>query len=234
MRKCLATLFMVLATLALSVSSALAAPALANKNATLQRVTYERGGITLLFHTSGLTKADLQKTSFTAHSQQWNMTCNFGGDSTVRCHVSKHLSRFAGEGFHGILAGIQFSGMLPGARRFPPRASAQTLDATQALGACPDGQTLVYTFEYSNPSYQAEVWSETYIDSNTFYASYGVYPEYTSTYTDNTDTYYVYGYTTFTSGHGATPSDNWDALVTAYASDGITIQKTGESCDSDL
>ena len=234
MRKSLSTLFLVLITLALSVSSALAAPALANRNVTLQRVTYERGGITLLFRTSGLTEADLQKTSFTAHSQQWNMACNFASDTTLSCHFSKRLSRFAGESFHGTLAGIQFSGILPRARRFPTLASAQALGVTQALSACPDGQTLVYTFEYSNPAYQAEVWSDAYIDSNTFYASYGVYPEFTSTYTDNADTYYIYGYTTFTSGHGATPSDNWDDLVAAYASDGITIQKTGESCDSDL
>ena len=234
MRKSLSALCLVLVTLALSVSSALAAPALANRNVTLQRVTYERAGITLLFHTSGLTQADLQRTSFTTHSQQWNMVCNLGGNITVRCRVSKQLSRFAGESFQGTLAGIRFSGTLPSARRFPTLGSAQTLGVTEALSTCPDGQTLVYTFEYSNPSYQAEVWSDTYIDSNRFFALYGVYPEYTSTYTDNADTYYIYGYTTFTSGHGATPSDNWDALAAAYASDRIAIQKTGESCDFDF
>ena len=132
MRKSLSTLFLVLVTLTLSVSSALAAPALANRNVTLQRVTYERGGITLLFHASGLTQADLQKTSFTAHSHQWNIACNFGSNTTVRCHVSKHLSRFAGESFHGTLAGFSFEGILPMARMFPPIvATVHTIVASE-------------------------------------------------------------------------------------------------------
>jgi hypothetical protein len=105
---------------------------------------------------------------------------------------------------------------------------------TETFSACPDGQTLWYSFEYSNTSYQAEVWSENHLDSNTFYALYGVYPESASTYIDDTDTYYVYTYTTSTSGYGSTPSDNWDALVAAYEADGITLEKTGESCDFHL
>jgi hypothetical protein len=243
MKKGLSALFFVLVTMAVLVTNVLAAPVQANRKATLQRVTYEKSGITLLFHTSGLSKGDLKNKSFTAHSRQWDMTCNLvGGTTNVRCQVSKKLSMFSGEGFHGTLAGFYFAGKLPSARVFPKPAVTQTAAVTEAPTACSDGQTLSYTFEYSNSSYQAEVWSDYYIDQDTFHSLYNVYPESTSTYTDSylsdsvydTKTYYIYSYTTTTIGYGATPSENWVALVSAYESNGFTIQQTGQSCGFSL
>jgi hypothetical protein len=243
MKKGLSALFFALVTMAILVSNVLAAPAQANRNVTLQRVTYERSGITLLFQTSRFSKDDLKKVSFTAHSEQWNMVCNFVDDTTdVRCLVSKNLSTFAGEGFHGTLAGFQFTGKLPSARSFPTPIVTGTSVVTETPAACPDGQPLWYTFEYTNPSYQAEVWSDYYMDLNTFLSLYTVYPEYTSTYPDSywengvyyTMTSYIYVYTTTESGYGTTPSDNWNELVSAYESDGFTVQMTGESCDYSL
>jgi len=240
MKKGLSALFFVFVTMMVLVSNVLAAPAQINRNATLKSATYEKGGIVLMFHTSGLSKNDLHKTSFTAHSEHWNMTCSFVDDTTdVRCLVSKKLSRFAGQEFYGTLAGFYFAGKLPNARSFPTPIITETALIVESPTACPDGQTLWYTFSYSNQSYQAEVWSDYYLDSDTFYSLYNVYPEYSSIYTDSywlngveyTETYYIYGYTTSTGGYGATPSDNWDALVLAYESDGFTIQKTGESCN---
>ena len=229
MKKVLSALVFVLMTLAVLASNVLAAPAKSNRGVTLNSVSYERGGIVLLFHTSGLSKNDLKNISFTAHSEQWNMACNFVDDTTnVRCLVSKKLARFAGASFHGALAGIYFGGTLPSIRAFPNLVVAENSMGTVG---CSDGQTLWYTFEYSNTSYQAEIWSDNYLDSNTFYSLYGVYPEYSSTYIENTDIYYIYGYTTHTSGHGAGAADDWDALISAYETDGYTVQTTGEYCN---
>ena len=219
------------------VSNVAAAPAQSNRSAILKSVKYERGGVVLFFETSGLAKKDLKNLSFTAHSGHWNMVCNFVNDTTnVRCLVSKKLSVFAGEDFHGVFAGFFFAGKLPSARAFSNPM------ATDVSGTCADGQTLWYTFEYSHTSYQAEVWSEYYMDPDTFYSIYNLYPEYTSQYTDSdlsngnssTNTYYIYGYTTTTGGYGSTPSENWAILVSAYEADGFTVQKTGESCDYNL
>lgn len=241
MKKGLSALFFALVTTAMLVSNVLAAPALSNRNASLENASYEKGGIVLLFHTSGLSTNDLTNTSFTAHSEQWNIACNFvDGTTNVRCLVSKKLSMFAGEGFHGALAGFNFAGSLPSARSFPTPVTPLTDTVTGTPTTCSDDQTLSYTFAYSNSEYQAEVWSDYYMSAETFYSLYKVYPEYTSTYTDSywsggiyyTETYYIYGYTTSTSGYGTTPADNWDALVSAYEADGFTIQKTGESCDN--
>src|SRR5258706_10785054 len=200
MKKGLSALCLVLVATAVLVSNVLAAPAQSNKNATLNSVTYERSGIVLLFHTSGLSVNDLHSTSFTTLSKQWNITCNFVDGANVRCLVSKKLSIFAGEGFHGTLAGFHFAGKLPSARAFPSPVVIETpvvpetptMIVTPDVTACSDGQTLLFTFEYSNnSSYQTD----------------------------------------FASGYGTTPADNWDALVSAYESDGYTIQNTGESCD---
>ena len=232
---------LVLMAATLFVPNVLAAPSLSNRNATLSSVTYERSGIVLLFSTSGLSKNDLNDKSFTAHLEQWNMTCNFVDDTTdVRCLVSKKLSIFAGEGFRGTLAGFLFTGELPSAREFPSRAATETRATIETSTVCSDDQTLWYTFEYFNSSYQAEIWSDYYLDTDTFQSLYNVTAEDTSTYTDSywsdniyyTQTYYIYGYTTYTSGYGSTPSGNWDDLVSAYQSDGYTIQNTGESCNS--
>ena len=240
MKKGLSALVFVLVAMIMLVSNVFAAPAQFNGNISLESVTYERGGIVLLFHTSGLSQNNLNNTTFTAHSEQWNMDCKFvDGTTTVRCLVSKKLAMFADESFHGTLAGSYFAGVLPGARTFPSPVVTETLVITETPSQCSDGQTLSYTFEYSNSSYQAEVWSDYYMDADTFHSLYGFYPEYSSTYTDsyswngvdNTTTYYIYGYTTTTSGYGSTPADNWDDLVAAYESDGYNIQKTGESCD---
>jgi hypothetical protein len=241
MKKGPSALFLVLLTTLVLVSNVLAAPAQLNKNATLISTTYQRGGIVLLFQTTGFSKSDLKNISLTAHSKQWDISCNFVDDTTdVRCVVTKKLSMFHGKEFHGALAGFFFSGTVPSARTFThPVVTGGPLNPDPTT-ACPDGQTLSYTFEYSNTSYEAEVWSNDPIDQDTFYSTYGVYPEYTST---NTDTYtengvehteisYIYGYATTTSGHGSTPADNWDALVAAYEADGYSIQQTGEECNS--
>src|SRR4030095_8631649 len=178
MKKGLSALFFVLVSMAMLVTNVLAAPAQANRDVTLQRVTYEKGGITLLFQTSGLSKDDLKNISFTAHSEQWNMACNFVGDTTrVRCRGSKKLSMFAGEGFHGTLSGIHFAGTLPSARVFPTPVLTDTLVVSETLTTCDDDQTLWYTFDYSSSSYQAEVWSDDYMDLDTFHSLYGVYAE---------------------------------------------------------
>lgn len=234
MKKSLSALCIVLVIATTFVSNVLAAPAQASKNVSLSSVTYERSGITLLFNVSGLSKNDLKNISFTAHSRQWNMTCNFGDDASVRCLVSKKLSIFAGESFQGTLAGFHFAGKLPSAREFPIRVTpTMTLLGSADPAACPDGQTLSYTFEYSNSAYQAEVWSDYYMDPETFHSLYNVASDYMSTYVDidTLQTYYIYSYTTYTSGYGTTPSDNWDALVSAYESDGYTIQNTGAACN---
>jgi len=232
MKKGLSALFFALVTMTVLVSNVLAAPAQSARNATLKRVTYEKSGIVLVFQASGLSKNDLNRISFTAHSMQWNMVCHFvDGATQVRCIVSKKLSMFAGENFHGNLGGFDFSGKIPSMRVFSsPQVSKVSL-LTAIPTACSEGQTLSYTFEYSNTSYQAEVWSDSYMSADAFHSLYGVYPEYMNTFIDHAQTYYIYGYTTYTAGHGSTPAGNWDALVSAYESDGYTIQKTGESCD---
>jgi hypothetical protein len=204
MKKGFYALCIVLVAAAVLVSNVLAAPAQSNKNVTLNSVTYEKSGIVLLFHTSGLSQNDLHKISFTALSKQWDITCNFVDDTNVRCLVSKKLSIFAGKGFQGTLAGFHFTGKFPSARAFPSPVVIETsvvaetptvivtLDVTETPTGCSDGQTLSYTFEYSNnSSYQTD----------------------------------------FTSGYGTTPADNWDALVSAYESSGYTIQNTGSSCN---
>ena len=232
MKKGLSALFFALVTMAVLVSNVLAAPAQSARNATLKRVTYEKSGIVLVFQASGLSKNDLNRISFTAHSMQWNMVCHFvDGATQVRCIVSKKLSMFAGENFHGNLGGFDFSGKIPSMRVFSsPQVSKVSL-LTAIPTACSEDQTLSYTFEYSNTSYQAEVWSDSYMSADAFHSLYGVYPEYMNTIIDDAQTYYIYGYTTYTSGHGSTPAGNWDALVSAYEFDGYTIQKIGESCD---
>jgi len=203
MKKGFYSLCIVLVAAAVLVSNVLAAPAQSNKNVTLNSVTYERSGIALLFHTSGLSKNDLHSTSFTALSKQWNITCNFVDGANVRCLVSKKLSIFAGKSFQGTLAGFHFAGKFPSARAFPSPVVAvvietsvvvETLVVTETadVTACSAGQTLSYTFEYSNNSpYQSD----------------------------------------FTSGYGTTPADNWDVLVSAYESEGYSIQNTGTSCN---
>jgi hypothetical protein len=194
MKKGLSALCIVLVAAATLVSNALAAPTQSNKNITLSSVTYQRSGIVLLFHASGLSENDLKNTSFTTRSKQWNMICSFVDDANVRCLVSKKLSIFAGEGFQGTLAGLHFAGKLPSGRAFPSPVVIETsiVIATSLVTACSDGQTLSYIFEYSNNS---------------------------SSQTD------------FTSGYGTTPADNWDALVSAYESEGYAIQNTGSSCN---
>ena len=114
MSKRLSALITVLVALALLTTSAFATSAFAasaGKFVSLVRMVYQRGGITLLFETSGLTKADLKNTSFYANSNEQNMTCNFvDHTTTVRCTVSKSL---AGMSFHATLAGFSFWGELP-------------------------------------------------------------------------------------------------------------------------
>jgi len=103
-------LFSILAAMAVFTTSAFAAPA--GKNVNLLSVSYEKGGIVLLFETSGLTRADLKNTSFYADSNNQKMSCGFvDHTTTVRCTVSKAL---AGRGdFYVTLAGFGFWEKLP-------------------------------------------------------------------------------------------------------------------------
>lgn len=129
MKKRFSVLLAVLVTMMVFVSNVLAAPA-ESKSVKLVSVTYQHGGIVLIFETSGLTKDDLKNHTFVATSTQQDMYCNFVDDSAkVRCVISKGL---AGQGdFHGSLAGFAFSGKLPEARSF-------------SAPSCPTGQVLWY------------------------------------------------------------------------------------------
>lgn len=144
MKKIISISFVVLAIMAVFASTVFAAPA--GKNATLVSVEYQKGGIVLLFQTSGLTKADFKNNSFYADSNNQNIYCNFVSDTTiVRCVVSKSL---AGMGdFRGTLAGFGFSGELPQARTFD--------NATNVTLTCSNGDVLWYTIDwYSNGVFQ--------------------------------------------------------------------------------
>lgn len=114
MKRRVSVIFIVLILMTIFSSTVLAAPAQESKSVTFVNIEYQQGGIVLLFHTSGLTKSDLNNNSFFAHSNNQNMNCNFIDDSTdVRCVVSKGLAQDEGEGFHGTLAGIGFWGEFP-------------------------------------------------------------------------------------------------------------------------
>lgn len=261
MKKILSILLVVLVIMVVSVSNVLAAPAEAKRATTLQRVTYERSGITLLFQSSGLTKEDLQKTAFNAHARTWEMTCSFVSDSTnVRCRVSKQLSMFAGESFHGTVAGIQFSGIIPKARSFSPIATSTPITSntpilpetavvmdipieieapvvTEAPPVCPVGQRLIYDFEWSGTAQSIGfiTSSTTYYDQETFHSEYSMYYDQVSmTYNseDNRYTfdYYHYNTYTFTSSGSIDPSQ-WADYVQNMQDLGYTVQKSGEHCE---
>ncbi len=111
MNKRFSVLLTVLAVLTVFTTSAFAAPA--GKYVSLLSMNYHNGGITLLFETSGLSRADLKNNSFYANSNTQKMFCNFvDHTTTVRCTVSKAL---AGMSFHATLAGFGFLGELPNA-----------------------------------------------------------------------------------------------------------------------
>ena len=117
MKKSLSVVFVALVAMAVFASTAFAAPAQDNKSVTLIGVDYQMGGIVLLFQTSGLSKGDLKNASFFAHSNNYDIFCQFKDDTTVvRCVVSKKLSAYAGEGFQVTLAGFRFWGVLPEAQ----------------------------------------------------------------------------------------------------------------------
>jgi len=132
MKKYLSILFIVFGVMAIFASTVLAAPA--SKNASLLSVSYNEGGVVLMFQTSGLTKADLKDASMYATSNWHKMYCQFVDDTTkVRCTVDKKL---AGMGsFKAVLAGLGFWGELPQARTV----------------TCNSGQTTWYAYnEYHN------------------------------------------------------------------------------------
>ena len=110
MKKSLSILFSVFTALMVFTTTAFAAPA--GRSVTLSSISYQKGGIVLIFETSGLTKADLKDNAFFADSNGQKMSCNFvDHTTTVRCTVSKAL---AGKGaFHVTLAGFGFWGELP-------------------------------------------------------------------------------------------------------------------------
>ena len=114
--------------MAIFVSTASAAAG--GQNVSLVSVQYTKGGIVLIFNTSGLTKADLKNAYLYADSNRQNLSCNFVDDSTrVRCVVSKSL---AGEGgFYVTLAGFSFQGQLPAKK-----------SAVESTAACGQGEVL--------------------------------------------------------------------------------------------
>jgi hypothetical protein len=115
MKRRFSVIFMLLVIMAMLTSTVFAAPAAKDsKYVTLYSVQYREGGMILLFHTSGLTKDDLKNNSFYAHSNTYNMSCNFIDDSTdVRCVLPKKLAQFEGEEFQVILAGFGFYDTFP-------------------------------------------------------------------------------------------------------------------------
>jgi hypothetical protein len=128
MKKYFSILFAVLAALTIFTSTVFAASG--NKSVTLVSVSYQKGGIVLLFDTAGLTKGDLKDTSFFAKSNNHKMFCNFVDDTTkVRCTVSKGLA--GGGEFYATLAGFGFWGVLPEPKSFGP--------------VCTDGEIVWYT-----------------------------------------------------------------------------------------
>jgi len=131
MKKHLSILVIVLAITAIFSSSVLAAPAAGT--ASLVSVSYNDGGVVLIFETSGLKKSDLKGATLYAGSNWHEMYCTFVDNTTkVRCTVSKNM---AGKGeFYAELAGIGFWGVLP-----QPRA------------VCSEGQIPWYSYnEYHN------------------------------------------------------------------------------------
>ena len=111
--------------MAMFTSTAFAAPANSNKNVTLVSVEYQEGGMVIFFHTSGLTKNDLTNNSFYAHSNYYNMYCNFIDNTTdVRCTISKKLAKYQGESFHVILAGFGFYDVFPTDTYYPDGETA--------------------------------------------------------------------------------------------------------------
>lgn len=127
MKKFLTVLFTILIIISFTATSVLAAGS-ERKNVTLVSVEYQKGGIVLIFETSGLKKADLKDRSFYADSNYQKITCNFVDDTDkVRCIVAKSL---AGKGsFFVTVAGFGFWGELP-----------KTFEAE----ACGEGQILWY------------------------------------------------------------------------------------------
>jgi hypothetical protein len=110
MKKYLAILLAVGTAFTIITFTVFAAPAA--KSINLLSISYGKGGIVLIFETSGLTKSELKENSFYADSNYQKMACNFVDDTTkVRCTISK---AFAGKGdFQATLAGFVFWGELP-------------------------------------------------------------------------------------------------------------------------
>jgi len=110
MKRHFSVLLAVLSILAMFPTNTFAAQG--SKTVTLSSIEYQRGGIVLLFETSGLGKADLKNNSFYADSNNQKMSCNFvNHTTTVRCVVSRAL---AGHGnFRTTLAGFAFWGKIP-------------------------------------------------------------------------------------------------------------------------
>lgn len=135
MHRRLATLFVVLLSMAILASTVAAAPA-ENKSVSFISAYYNNGtGIVLLFETTGLTNKNLKNNSLFAHSNNYKMSCNFKDDtSMVRCVIPGGLSQYAGESFSGTLAGFAFWGQIP------ERKTEEGL-------TCPDGQSLWYAFD---------------------------------------------------------------------------------------
>lgn len=139
MRKNISVLFLVLVVALLLVSNVSAAYAMANKSITLVSTTYQKSGIVLAFQTTGLSKSDLKNISFVTHSHQYPIDCTFVNQTTnVRCIVSQSLSMFSGESFHGVLAGLYFTGFLPEARSF---TSALAMNNVPAMNQTAFGTT---------------------------------------------------------------------------------------------
>ncbi len=259
MKKSLAALFVVLLATAMLVSNVMAAPVQAGKNVTLMSTIYQRGGIVLSFHTTGLSKNDLKDISLTAHSKQWNISCNFVDDTTdVRCVVTKTLSRFHGEEFHGSLTGFVFKGIVPEARTFAlhvtstptvtntPTTTETTVTTSvsstteasvvnnpplisETPNECPDGQILVYDFEWSGVAQSDGFVATSTVDPTHIGEPYDYYTTYTSEGTVYYS-YYIHITYTFTSSGSIAPAQ-WDSYVDNMKDQGYTVEKTGEHCE---
>jgi len=138
MKKFFASVLVMIVALSVFVPAVGAAPAQESKSVIFAGVSYQAGGVILLFHTSGLSKADLKNTSFFAHSNEYDMHCAFKDDThtDVRCVLPKKLANYAGEGFNGTLAGVGFWGEFP------------------ANTYCSDGEIPWYTYDvFDNGEY---------------------------------------------------------------------------------
>jgi hypothetical protein len=103
-----------LLTLAVFFSTVAAAPAERKKLALIEVRVVQGAGIVLLFDSTGLTDRDIEGGTAYAHSNLYDMSCNFKDETdVVRCIIPGSLTRYGGETFRIHLAGFVFWAKLP-------------------------------------------------------------------------------------------------------------------------